>query len=373
MASGHTGDAVSAGEAPEDTAYMQRALDLARRGWGHTAPNPMVGAVIVRAHEVVGEGYHARYGGEHAEAAALRAAGERAAGATVYVTLEPCTHTGQTPPCAGALIRAGVRRVVVAIRDPHPGARGGLQVLEAAGIHTTVGPEAAAARELNAPFLHALHADRPWLTLKLAVSLDGAVRDAACTTGWLTGPAARAEVHRMRAGSDAIAVGIGTVLADDPLLTVRDAPPPRVPPLRVVFDHGVRLPLSSRLARSVDQGPVCVIAGRAPDPGRAAQLADAGVEVLAEETLGDALRALRARGVRSLLAEGGPRLTGSLLGGSAADRLVIFQAPIVLGTGAEPAFAFVPAATVSGAPRWPIVARHSFGSDTMTIYGLSEP
>jgi diaminohydroxyphosphoribosylaminopyrimidine deaminase/5-amino-6-(5-phosphoribosylamino)uracil reductase len=373
MASCRTGDTVSAGEAPEDTVYMQRALGLARRGWGHTAPNPMVGAVIVRGQEVVGEGYHARYGGEHAEAAALRAAGDRAAGATVYVTLEPCTHTGQTPPCAAALIRAGVRRVVVAIRDPHPAARGGIGELEAAGIQTTTGPEAAAARELNAPFLHALHSDRPWLTLKLAVSLDGAVRDAARTTGWLTGPAARAEVHRMRAGSDAIAVGIGTVLADDPLLTVRDAPAPRVPPLRVVFDNGARLPLSSRLARSADQGPVWVIAARVPDPDRAAQLADAGVEVLVEETLHGALRALRARGVRSLLAEPGPRLTGSLLGGLAADRLVIFQAPIVLGTGAESAFAFAPAVTIAGAPRWPIVARRSFGSDTMTIYGLSEP
>jgi diaminohydroxyphosphoribosylaminopyrimidine deaminase / 5-amino-6-(5-phosphoribosylamino)uracil reductase len=352
---------------------MQRALDLARRGSGHTAPNPMVGAVIVRDHEVVGEGYHARYGDAHAEVTALRAAGDRASGATVYVTLEPCTHTGHTPPCTDALIRAGVRRVVIATRDPHPIAGGGASVLQAAGIETTVGVEETAARELNAVFLHALHSSRPWVTLKLAVSLDGAVRDGARTAGWLTGPEARAEVHRMRAASDAIAVGIGTALADDPMLTVRDAPAPRVPPLRVVFDNGARLPMSSRLVQSAAEAPVCIVASRAPDAGRAAQLADAGVEIIVEATLDAALLALRGRGVRALLVEGGPRLAGAVLTASAADRLVIFQAPIVLGMGAEPAFAFAPAATVAGARRWPIVGRKSFGSDGMTTYGLSEP
>lgn len=366
------GDAVSTSAPLDDAAYMRRALDLARRGWGHTAPNPMVGAVVVRDQAVVGEGYHARYGEEHAEVAALRAAGGRASGATVYVTLEPCAHEGQTPPCTDALIRAGVRRVVIAIRDPHPAARSGLDRLHAAGIATTVGPEAAAARELNAPFLHALHSDRPWVTLKLALSLDGAVRDAAGTPGWLTGTAARDEVHRLRAGCDAIAVGIGTVLADDPLLTVRDAPPPRIPPLRVVFDGTARLPLSSRLVRSVAQGPVCVVA-RAPDADRAARLAAAGVEMLVATTLDAALRALRARGVRSLLVEGGPRLAGSTLAASAVDRLVIFQAPMVLGAGAELAFAFAPATTLLAARRWTVVARDAFGDDVMTIYGLSEP
>jgi diaminohydroxyphosphoribosylaminopyrimidine deaminase / 5-amino-6-(5-phosphoribosylamino)uracil reductase len=352
---------------------MRRALDLARRGLGHTAPNPLVGAVIIRDHDVVGEGYHARYGDSHAEVAALHAAGDRAAGATVYVTLEPCTHTGRTPPCTDALIRAGVRRVVIATRDPHPIARGGAGVLQAAGIETTVGVEETAARELNAPFFHALHSNRPWVTLKLAVSVDGAVRDAARTPGWLTGPEARAEVHRMRAASDAIAVGIGTVLADDPLLTVRDAPAPRVAPVRIVFDNGARLPLASRLVQTVQQGPVCIVAGRAPDPGRAAELADAGVEIVVAETLDAALLALRGRGIRALLVEGGPRLAGAVLTASAADRLVIFQAPIVLGRGAEAAFAFAPAVTVAGARRWPILGRQPFGGDMMTIYGLSEP
>jgi diaminohydroxyphosphoribosylaminopyrimidine deaminase / 5-amino-6-(5-phosphoribosylamino)uracil reductase len=352
---------------------MRRALDLARRGSGHAAPNPLVGAVIVRDHEIVGEGYHARYGDTHAEVGALRAAGHRASGATVYVTLEPCTHTGHTPPCTDALIRAGVRRIVIATRDPHPVARGGAGVLQAAGIETTVGVEEAAARELNAAFFHALHSSRPWVTLKLAVSLDGAVRDGARTQGWLTEPEARAEVHRMRAASDAIAVGIRTVLADDPLLTVRDAPAPRVAPLRIVFDNGARLPLTSRLVQSAQQGPVCIVASRAPEPERAAQLTDAGVEIIVAETLDAALVALRGRGVRALLVEGGPRLAGALLTASAADRLVIFQAPIVLGMGAEPAFAFAPAATVAGARRWPILGRQPFGSDMMTTYGFSEP
>lgn len=365
-------DAVSTAAPPDDAGCMRRALDLARRGWGQTAPNPMVGAVIVRDQEVVGEGYHARYGSEHAEAVALRAAGARAHGATVYVTLEPCVHVGQTPPCADALIAAGVARVVVAIRDPHPAAAGGLEHLRAAGIATTVGPEAAAARELNAAFLYALHADRPWVTVKLALSLDGAVRDAARTPGWLTGPEARKEVHRLRSGSDAIAVGIGTVLADDPMLTVRDAPSPRVPPLRVIFDDAMRLPLSSRLVRSVAQAPVCVV-GRTPDPDRLAALSAAGVETLVADTLGEALRGLRARGVRSLLVEGGPRLAGSMLVESAVDRLIIFHAPVVLGAGAEPGFAFVPAVTPARARRWQMLERQSFGDDVETIYGLSEP
>ena len=352
---------------------MRRALDLARRGSGHTAPNPMVGAVVVRDHEVVGEGYHVRYGDAHAEVTALRAAGDRASGSTVYVTLEPCTHSGHTAPCTDALIRAGVRRVVIATRDPHPIAAGGAGVLQAAGIETTVGVEEAAAREINAVFFHALHSSRPWVTLKLAVSLDGAVRDGARTAGWLTGPEARVEVHRMRAASDAIAVGIGTALADDPLLTVRDAPAPRVPPLRLVFDNEARLPLSSRLVQSAAQAPVCIVASREPDPGRAAQLADAGVGIIVAATLDAALLALRGRGVRALLVEGGPRLAGAVLTASAADRLVIFQAPVVLGMGAEPAFAFAPAVTVAGARRWPIVGRQPLGSDMMTIYGLSEP
>src|SRR6476661_5968049 len=210
--------------APDDGAFMRRALALAARGWGRTAPNPMVGAVVVRDGVVVGEGWHAEYGGPHGEVEALRAAGDRARGATIYVTLEPCNHHGKTPPCTDALLAAGVRRVVVACDDPSPVARGGAQRLHEAGVEVTLGVEEQAARELNAPFFHALASDRPFVRLKLALSLDGAIADHSRQPGWLTGELARREVHRMRAGSDAIAVGIGTVLADDPELTVRHAP-----------------------------------------------------------------------------------------------------------------------------------------------------
>src|SRR3954468_2645940 len=234
--------------APDDGAFMRRALALAERGWGRTAPNPMVGAVVVRDGRVVGEGWHAEFGGPHAEVEALRAAGDRAKGATMYVTLEPCNHQGKTPPCTEALLAAGVRRVVVACEDPNPEARGGAHRLREAGVDVALGVEEDAARELNAPFFHALASDRPFVRLKLALSLDGALADHTRQPGWLTGEAARHEVHRLRADADAIAVGIGTVLADDPELTVRHVPAPRVAPTRVVFDTSARLPRTSRLA-----------------------------------------------------------------------------------------------------------------------------
>src|SRR5690348_16878859 len=212
-------------ERENDRAYMRRALDLARRGWGQTAPNPMVGAVVVRDGQIVGEGFHARHGEEHAEIAALREAGERARGATLYVTLEPCGHYGKTPPCADAIVAAGIARVVVATEDANPEAAGGATRLRTAGIPLDIGVERTAAREQNAAFFHRFASDRPFITLKLATSLDGAIASADRTRGaggnFLTGPEARREVHRMRAGVDAIVVGVGTVLADDPLLTVR--------------------------------------------------------------------------------------------------------------------------------------------------------
>jgi diaminohydroxyphosphoribosylaminopyrimidine deaminase/5-amino-6-(5-phosphoribosylamino)uracil reductase len=188
-----------------DSAFMRRALDLAARGWGQTAPNPMVGAVVVRDGVVVGEGYHARYGGDHAEIAALRAAGGLARGATVYVSLEPCAHHGKTPPCADALIAAGVARVVAAADDPNAKAGGGADRLRAAGVDVDVGVEEDAARELNAPFFHAFaSADRPWVIVKLALSVDGAIADARRSAGWLTGPEARREAHALRARHDAV-------------------------------------------------------------------------------------------------------------------------------------------------------------------------
>lgn len=352
-----------------DRAHMRRALTLARRGWGNTAPNPMVGAVVVRGDAVVGEGFHARYGEPHAEVEALRAAGARARGATVYVTLEPCNHHGKQPPCVDALLAAGVSRVVCAVRDPNPKAAGGIERLEAAGVRVDVGVEEGAARELNAHFFF-VHArdDRPFVTLKLAMSLDGALADHTRRPGWLTGPAARREVHRLRAGHDAVAVGIETALADDPELTVRVGRSPRLPPLRVVFDRRLRLPEASRLAQSARETPVLLLAGPAAAAEREAALAALGVEVLRADGLAAVLRALRARGVGSVLVEGGAGITAALLGIGAVDRLVIFQAPAVLGAGALHAFAGARAAIVAEAPRWRVVQRRAFGPDLMTVY-----
>lgn len=357
----------------DDRAYMRRALDLARRGWGQTAPNPMVGAVVVRDGHVVGEGFHARYGGEHAEVVALRAAGDRARGATLYVTLEPCAHHGKTPPCSDAVIAAGLTRVVVAAIDPNPEATGGVARLSTAGIRVDVGIEEDAARELNAAFFHAYSSDRPWIVLKLATSLDGAIADAKRARGsggnWLTGEESRREVHRMRAGSDAIAVGVGTVLADDPMLTVRDVPAPRVAPRRIVFDSELRTPLDAALVRGARMAPTTLIARHA-ERGRREALEALGVEVEVRETLADALVAFATSGIRSLLVEGGARLAGSFIEQSLVDRLVIFRAPVVLGGGALNAFAHVSSATAASLGRLRIVERAQFGDDVKTTYAF---
>jgi diaminohydroxyphosphoribosylaminopyrimidine deaminase / 5-amino-6-(5-phosphoribosylamino)uracil reductase len=349
-----------------DAGFMRRALDLAALGWGQTAPNPMVGAVVVRSGEIVGEGYHAEFGGEHAEVIALRDAGERARGSTVYVTLEPCNRQGKTPPCVDALIAAGVRRVVAAVRDPST-MGGGAERLEERGIRIDFGVEAEDAFELNRPFFHALESDRPWVTLKLAISIDGAIADAARAPGWITGPAARREVQRMRANSDAIGVGLGTIRIDNPALTVREVTPPRVPPARVVFTRRGMLPQISQVALSAADARTIVV-GETPDLAHSRSLMQLGVEVVTATSLDEALRALKGKGIRSLLVEGGAELAGALWAASLVDRLVIFQAPVVLGAGALGAFQHVPPVAANGAPRLRILRRQDFGDDLMTVY-----
>jgi diaminohydroxyphosphoribosylaminopyrimidine deaminase/5-amino-6-(5-phosphoribosylamino)uracil reductase len=354
-------------DARDDGAWMRRALALAERGWGQTAPNPMVGAVVVRDGVPVGEGWHPYYGGPHAEVEALRAAGERARYATLNVTLEPCAHHGKTPPCTDAILAAGVRRVVAASEDPSPVAQGGARRLREAGVDVRIGVEEAPARELNAPFFHALRSDRPFVQLKLALSLDGALADHSRKPGWLTGAAAQREVHRLRAGVDAVAVGIGTVLADDPELTVRHAAPARIAPTRVVFDTSARLPRSSKLAHSASQVPVIVVCW-APEPTHAAALEHIGVTLLHAATTREALVALRERGVRSVLIEGGASLASGLLQEALVDRLIIFRAPLVLGGGALNAFGAVPPTRVGEAPRWRLIRSQRFEDDEMTVY-----
>lgn len=362
---------MTAGErahALDDGAIMRHALSLAERGWGQTAPNPMVGAVVVRDGVVVGEGFHSRYGAPHAEIDALRAAGDAARGATMYVTLEPCNHFGQTPPCTEAIITAGISRVIVATRDPHEIARGGADQLRDNGVDVVIGVEEDAARELNAPFFYALKSNRAFVQLKVALSLDGALTDHTRKRGWLTGPEARREVHRLRAGSDAVGVGLGTARTDDPALTVRDfEPAPRVAPARIVFDTSARLHLDSRLVLTAREQPTIVVCW-APDPAHAAALEHAGVTLVHAASLADALVELRSSGIRSILIEGGAALATSFLQEALVDRLIIFRAPLILGGGSLNAFGGLPPTTLGDATRWRMVDSRKFGDDEMTIY-----
>ncbi len=353
--------------------YMRRALALAERGWGQTAPNPMVGAVVVADGRIVGEGSHARYGGAHAEVVALGEAGAAAKGATLYVGLEPCAHHGKTPPCTDAIIRAGIGRVVAAVSDPSRVASGGFEKLRAAGVTTDFSAthERDAAIELNAPFFHAQAGDRPWVTLKLGVSADDRIVNSAPNGRWITGEESRGEVHRLRANSDAIAVGIGTVLADDPALTVRGVPSPRVAPRRIVFDSAARTPLESVLVRTARETRTTVVVRPSADKASIAALAAEGVEVMVAPSLGDALTGLRERGVRSLFLEGGARLAGSFLEESLVDRLIIFRSRTIVGH-ALGAFDFAPAGFAASLERTRVVDRRAFGDDTMTTYALHE-
>ena len=350
---------------------MRRALALAERGAGNVAPNPMVGAVVAVDGRVVGEGWHAQYGLDHAEVVALRNAGDLARGATIYVTLEPCNHTGNTPPCVNAIIAAGIKRVVYAIDDPNPVAQGGAAALRDAGIEVVSGVCAAESTELNQPFLFAARgATRPWVTLKLALSLDGAVVDASRQRGWLTGPQAQKAVHFMRARADAIGVGIGTALADDPQLTVRDAPAPRVTPARVIFDRAARLPLDSQLVKGAGDTRVIVLAaGRSQS--RETALAAAGVDVVRANDIPEAMLQLRNKGIRHLLVEGGAVVASALMSANLVDRLIIFQAPVILGRDAINAFSGVAPQRAHSAPRLRVISRKTFGADLMTTYAVS--
>lgn len=352
-----------------DAEYMRRALELARKGWGQTAPNPMVGAVVVRDGGIVGEGFHARFGESHAEVVALREAGERAQGATLYVSLEPCRHFGKTPPCTDAIRAAGVARVVAAIADPGAQSGGGAALLRESGMDVTMGVLETEARELNAPFFHAAGSDMPWTTLKLAVSMEVAISDKRGSTSHLTGPETRAEVHRLRAGSDAIAVGVGTILADDPQLTVRDAPQPRVPLRRVVFDRHLRTPPTAAVVRTATQTPTTIVT-LTTSSSHAKPLRAAGVHLIAAADLASGLRELRAEGVRSLLVEGGAAFASAILEAKLARRLTIFQAPVTLGPTALYAFENLPDAMLGQLERLPVLERRAFGQDVMTTFAL---
>jgi len=323
-----------------DHLFMARALRLAERGLFTTTPNPRVGCVIVRGEQVVGEGFHQRAGEPHAEVLALRSAGEHARGASAYVSLEPCSHHGRTPPCAEALIAAGVSRVVSAIQDPNPMVSGqGIARLRAAGIQAQCGLLEARARELNIGFIARMERGRPWLRLKTAASLDGRTALANGQSQWITGPAARRDGHRWRAQSCAVMVGIGTLLADNPRLTVREVETTRQP-LRIVVDRHLRIPLEARVLE--DRNALVITAVERHE--KLHQLDDLGVPVV---RLSDAqgkvdlvalMRELARRELNDVLAESGNRLHGALLRAGVVDELVLYFAPHLLGDAARGMF-----------------------------------
>ncbi len=348
---------------------MARALDLAWRGWGRVHPNPLVGAVVLADGAVVGEGYHAEFGQAHAEAQALASAGSRARGGTLVVTLEPCAHQGKQPPCVDAVIAAGIRRVVLATADPDPVAAGGGDCLRAAGVEVVVGPGAAEAEAMNASFLRwARDASRPFVALKLATSVDARIGDRDRNARWISGTEALDYVHWLRAGFDGIGVGAGTARDDDPALTVRGALKPRVPPHRIVFAPALHLSVASTLARTARDVPTLVVAAPAAIAAGAGQaLVGAGVTLVPADRLEDALAALAALGLRSLLVEGGGRLAGALLRAELVDRLYWIQAPLWLGEQGVPAFVGVPSLPLGAADRWQPVERRALGNDTLLV------
>lgn len=354
-----------------DRRHMRRALRLAERGAGRVAPNPLVGAVVVREDRVIGEGWHAEYGGDHAEVVALRGASERARGATVYVTLEPCTHDGKTPPCTDALIEAGVGRVVVACRDPHPEARGGIEALESAGIRVEAGVEAAAAARQNAAFFWSQVRDRPLVTLKLALSLDGRIAAREGERTAVTGEEALAHAHRLRATHDAVLVGRRSVAVDDPRLTARGELEPRRPPRRVVLDSGLRTPVESELVRSAEEVPTWIVCAPGADGGRRRVLEGHGVRILEaprnEATEGlrppEVLELLAGEGVKSVLLEGGGKTAASFLRSGRVERAHLLYAPVLYGErGVEgfPGLDELPG-------RWTPVSRRELGRDTLLL------
>ncbi len=360
-----------------DARFMRHALRLAERGWGRVAPNPMVGAVVVRGGEVVGEGFHGEWGGRHAEVEALGAAGERAQGATLYVTLEPCHHSGKTGPCSQAIRDAGISKVVYGVLEANPDAKGGVEWLKGQGIAVEQGPCAEEAADLNAVHLGAHQKGRPFLALKYAMSLDGRLAEAPGRSTRLTHGDAIVEAHRLRAGHDAVMVGVGTVLADDPLLTVREWDEPRVPPRRVVLDSALRTPLDSRLVASARDVPLLILGAEDAPAERARPLEDAGVRVgcvprlpAGGLDLGAVFAILWKSSVRSVLCEGGGELGSAWLSTGHVDRIYAFVAPILLGEPGVPAFKLRRGEVTRD---WRTVSRSALGPVTLLVLAPQEP
>jgi len=318
-----------------DRAMIRRCLVLARRALGRTSPNPMVGAVVVRDGKVVGEGFHPAAGQPHAEVFALKDAGERAKGATLYVNLEPCNHYGRTPPCSEATIAAGIAKVVIGMRDPHREASGGIAKLQAAGITVVAGVEEAACRDLNEAFIHSITRDRPFGILKFATTLDGKIATTTGHSAWVTGEESRRRVHRLRAECDAVIVGGNTVRQDNPRLTCHDEEGRN--PLRVVMSRTLNLPERAYLWQT-DAAPTLVLTETGVRPDLQAELVELGVEVVEIDRL-DPLKAslhLHRRGLRSLLWECGGTLAAKAIAAGTVQKIMAFIAPKIIGGQAAP-------------------------------------
>ena len=348
---------------------MARALQLAERGLTTTSPNPRVGCVIAHGARVVGEGWHERAGAAHAETRALAAAGDQAHGATAYVTLEPCAHHGRTPPCADALIAAGIRHVVVAMNDPNPAVAGrGVQRLAEAGITARTGLLEAEALELNRGFVTRMTAQRPWVRLKVATTLDGKTALNNGVSQWITGPAARADGHRWRARACAVLTGIGTVKADDPQLTVRAVPCVRQP-LKVLIDARLEV---SPAARLFDGNPVLVFTAT-DDNDKVATLVDCNAEIVnlpnasGKVDLHALFGELARRGINEVHVEAGFKLNGSLLREGCVDELLIYQAPRLVGDAAQGAFNLAEMTTLDSACELDIADSRRIGNDLRVL------
>lgn len=348
-----------------DDAMMRRALALAEKGLWTATPNPRVGCVITQGEHVVGEGWHEAAGKAHAEANALAAAGAAARGATVYVTLEPCNHHGRTPPCADALARAGVARVVAAVRDPNPQASHGGEALAAAGIRFEHGLLEDAARELNIGFFSRLTRARPWVRMKIAATLDGRTALADGRSQWITGPEARADGHRWRARACAVLTGAGTVKADDPQLTVRDVQTPRQP-LRVVVDSRLEIPAGARILQGGRTIVFCASPGAAPGGAETIALANPQGKV----DLPKMLEELARRGVNELHVEAGFRLNGSLLREGCVDELLVYLNPSLLGDCAQGMFDLPPFGGLDARPKLLLRSVERVGGDLRILARL---
>ncbi len=362
----------------DDERFMSLALALGRRGLGNAWPNPAVGAVVVKDGNIVGRGWTQPGGRPHAETEALRRAGAAASGSTLYVTLEPCSHHGKTPPCADAIVAAGIARVVSALEDPNPDVAGeGHARLRAAGIAVDVGLKAREAARDNDGHIRRVREGRPHVTLKLAVSADGKAGLAGRKPVAITGEAANAHVHLMRAMHDAILIGIGTALSDDPLLTCRLPGMGKRSPVRIVLDRELRLPPASRLASSARETPVWVIASPDASEKSDSALRDAGIEVLRgalnKDGLdpGAALRLLAGKGITRLLVEGGPRVAASFLNADLVDEAVLLRGPRAIGPDGIDALEGLPLDALTASPRLKLAGRDMLGPDAMECYERS--